>query len=284
MNHLGQALSFALSSCWALEEGFHRRLMAVLQRHSQGIRLSEEELTAATGRSLPRRPAEMRIEKGTAVIPIHGVIAPRAGAVGRTSSNVGTSVEHIRADLTTALGDDSVRAIVLDVDSPGGSVGGIQDLADDLRRAREHKPIIAHTDGMMASAAYWLASQADQVLASPGATVGSIGVIASFLDDHRAAANEGLDPVVVKSTPAKGGIQSNGTFSDADRADLQREVNAYHALFIDSIAAGRRITRQEAAGLGDGRLYIGQEARRRGLVDAVGPFSAALLKAVGQAR
>lgn len=283
---MNRILDLFLVNCWAMEAGAHRRMMDVLVRHASGVRLTEEELTAATGKVERSRAVEMSVANGVASIPIHGVIAHRASAVGRISSRVGTSVEHIRADLQAALDDDAVQAIVLDVDSPGGSVQGLAELGDEIRAARAKKPIVAHTDGLMASAAYWLASQADKVVATKSATVGSIGVIASVIDQHRALANEGLDPVVVKSTPGKGGVQSTGAIGDADRADLQREVDAHHAMFVDAVAAGRGIDRAQAEQMADGRVYLGEESKARGLIDAIGPGNAAVrfAKALARAR
>lgn len=273
---LSKALEFALSTTWALDPRFHHRMMQILVRHAEGVRLLEAEIEAATGTTMPKRGAEMRIEGRTAVVPIHGVIAHRAAAVGRVSSRVGTSVEHIRDDLQAALDNADVDSILLDVDSPGGSVSGIEELAAEIRTARARKPIVAHCDGMMASAAYWLGSQATRVVASRSGAVGSIGVIAAFYDDHRAAANQGFDPIVIKSTPAKGGMQGNGTLSDADRADVQREVDQYHRLFVEAVAGGRGITIEKATELADGRIYIGAEAQQRGFVDAVASQAAAL--------
>lgn len=276
MTHLSRSLEFMLSQAWAIEPGFHRRMMQVLVRHADGVRLTEAELEAATGKAMPSRPAELRVEGRTAIIPIHGVIAHRAGAVGRVSSRVGTSVEHIRADLQEAIDSPDVDSIVLDIDSPGGSVSGIAELGSEIRAAREKKPIVAHSEGLMASAAYWLGSQATRVVASTSAAVGSIGVISAFYDDHRAAANQGFDPVVIKSTPAKGGMQANGTMSDADRADVQREVDHYHRLFVEAVADGRGITIEKAAELADGRVYIGADAKDRGYVDAIEGFGTAV--------
>lgn len=283
--NLSHVLQFALSQTWAMEPGAHRRMMDILLRHETGLRLSKEEIAAATGRSLPQRAAEMRIEKnGVAVIPIHGVIAHRAGAVADISSNVGTSVEHIRADLANALTNESVQAIVLDVDSPGGSVSGIEELGAQIRAARATKPIVAHTEGLMASAGYWLAAQADKVFAAKGAEVGSIGVIAAFYDDHRRMANAGLDPIVIKSTPAKASMQSNGTMSDADRAEIQRTVDQFHELFVEAVAAGRGISRDAAAKLADGRVHLGADAAKLGLIDGVASLAFTTRTARGLAR
>lgn len=284
MNHLSNVLEFVTSTAWAMEPERHRQMMQILLRRADGVRLSDEDLEAATGRTEPATAAPLQVDKGVATIPIHGVIAHRAAAVGRISSRVGTSVEGIRADLQYALDNPDVQAIVLDVDSPGGSVAGIDDLAAEIRAARSVKPIVAHTDALMASAAYWLASQANKIVATRSAAVGSIGVIASFVDTHRAMANDGYDPVVVKSVPGKGGTQSNGTLSDADRADIQREVDAYHGLFIESVAAGRGISIDAAKTLGDGKVYLGADAEARGLVDAIGTRKGALREARHLAR
>lgn len=286
---LTRLLQFALAQTWAMDEAFHRRMFQVLQRHGEG---ELSPIAAALQMGQPRaedaagdgRAAAMRVDRGVAVIPIHGVIAHRASAVDPLCSHVGTSVEHLRGDLQAALADDQVKAIVLDVDSPGGSVAGLDDLAAEIRAARARKPIVAHTDSMMASAAYWLASQANKVYATRDAAVGSIGVIASFLDNHRALADRGYDPVVIKSTPGKGHMQSNGTFGDANRADVQREVDQFHAMFVEAVAAGRGIGGDQASAMADGRVYIGAQAAERGYVDGVQPFAAAVRAARAMAR
>jgi signal peptide peptidase SppA len=275
-HHLSRVLQFALAQTWALEKGFHQRLFEVLVRHAEGVKLTEDEISAATGQDEPQVASQMRVEKGVAVIPINGVIAHRAAAVGRISSNVGTSVEHVRADLQAALSNEAVTSILLDIDSPGGSVAGIAELAEEIREARARKPIVAHTEGMMASAAYWLGSQADKVFATRSSQVGSIGIIASFLDNHRALADRGLDPIVVKSTPAKGGVQGNGTFSDADRADVQREVDQFHAMFVEAVATGRGVALDKANAMADGRVYTGSEGLARGYVDGLSTRAAAI--------
>ncbi len=279
-------LQFVLSQVWAMEPGAHRRMMEIIMRHADGVKLADDEIVAATGKTLPERAVSMHIDDktGVATIPIHGVIAHRAAAVGRVSSRVGTSVEHIRDDLQSALGNDKVTSIVIDVDSPGGSVGGITELGDEIRTAREQKPIVAHTDSMMASASYWLAAQADTIIATKTAEVGSIGVICAFMDGHRAAANQGYDPVVIKSTPAKGGMQSNGTLSDEDRADIQKSVDHYHGLFLEAVAAGRRVDAATAKAMGDGRVYIGAEAKQRGFIDSFGSMASAVKEAKTLAR
>ncbi|MFN3242074.1 MAG: S49 family peptidase [Planctomycetota bacterium] len=284
MTTLSRILTFALSHAWAMDEGTHRRMMQLLISREDGIKITDEGIAAAARRDRPKRDAEMRTERGVAFVPIQGVIAQRASAVGDICSNVGTSVEHIRSDLRAAVADSSVRSIVLEIDSPGGSVLGIDELAAEIRAARDQKPIVAHTDAMMASAAYYLGSQANRIVATRSSSVGSVGVIASFLDNSRALANRGYEPVVVKSTPAKGGVQSNGAVSDADRADVQREVDRYHEMFVESIAEGRGIDVEAARSMGDGRIYIGAEAQDKGYVDEIGDVEIAVKRARAMAR
>lgn len=278
MTKLSRVLQFAFAQRWALEDRFHAKLFEVLEKHADGGAGLLKDLRATAAGETTKR-AGPNVDKGVAVIPIHGVIAQRASAVDDICADAGTSVEHIRRDLQAALTNPDVQAIVLDVDSPGGSVGGLADLAAEIRDARARKPIMAHTDAMMASAAYWLASQASRVYATRDADVGSIGVIASFLDNHRNLAERGLDPIVVKSVPGKGHVQSSGAFGDSQRADLQREIDHFHAMFVADVAAGRGKTADEAKAMGDGRVYIGSEAHARGFTDGVKTFAKVMTEA-----
>lgn len=227
--------------------------------------------TQPTAAQPGRRPGSLAREAttGVFVLPIHGVIAHRASQARRWSWVFGTSVEHIRADLRAAMADSSIHTVVLDVDSPGGVVFGMTELAAEIRQARKQKRIIAATDSMMASAAYWLASQATTVYATASAQVGSIGVIASFYDSHRAEQNAGYDQVTVRSVPGKGLGQRNGSIGDADLARIQDEIDAYHAMFVDDVAAGRRIELAKAQRKATGNLLMARPAQAAGLIDDV---------------
>lgn len=245
----------------AMESGAAARMSAFLNRSA----------TQPTAAQPGRRPGSLAREAttGVFVLPIHGVIAHRASQARRWSWVFGTSVEHIRADLRAAMADSAIHTIVLDVDSPGGVVFGMTELATEIREARKQKRIIAGTDSMMASAAYWLASQATTVYATASAQVGSIGVIASFYDTHRADANAGYDQVTVRSVPAKGIGQRNGSIGDADLARIQADIDAYHAMFVDDVAAGRRIDLAKAQRKATGDLLMARQAQAAGLIDDV---------------
>lgn len=271
---LTHLLQFALAQTWAMEASFHARMFQVLMRSDSA--LDERLLAAAAAPTRDRRREQMTVQRGVAVIPIKGVIAPHASQVDPLCSDIGASVEHVRSDLQAALDDPAVQSILLAIDSPGGSVQGLDQLAADIRAARKSKPIIAHTDGMMASAAYWLGSQADRVFATRDSMVGSIGVIASFLDNHRQLQDRGLDPVVIRSVPGKGMTQSNGAVGDANRAAVQAEVDAYHSMFVEAVAAGRNVPLERANAMGDGAVHIGRQAMDKGLIDGLQQMDASI--------
>src|SRR5690606_37146136 len=130
-----------------------------------------------------------------AVVPVRGMIEHRSSFFSEFLG--GASIEALRAALRAALADPEVAAIVLDIDSPGGTVAGITELAAELRAARSVKPIYAVANTLAASAAYWLASQATEVVATPSATVGSIGVLVVHLDQSRALDQAGITPTII---------------------------------------------------------------------------------------
>jgi capsid assembly protease len=274
-------MSFVSAQRWAMHPEAHRRMVSLLQAVHESPRGAEdirEHIAAAAKRDAQGgyRDHEMRVDRGVGIVPIRGLIAQRASAVDPLCIDVGTSVEHIRADLQRALANDDVRSILLEVDSPGGSVTGIAGLADDIRAARERKPIVAHTDSMMASAAYWLASQANRVFATRDAKVGSIGVLVSYVDPVRALKDRGFDPVVIKSVPGKSNMASDGQFGEAQQATVQRDVDHLHAMFVDAVAAGRGVARERADAMATGEDFIGGRAVQFGLADGCLTASAAL--------
>jgi ClpP class serine protease len=124
-------------------------------------------------------PGRKRVEGGVAVIDITGMITPRASFLNMLFG--GTDVQTIQRELDDALADSSIGKIVLNVDSPGGAVTGISELADQVYKARSIKPIEAFVPGMAASAAYWIAAATSRITIADTASVGSIGVVGMIL-------------------------------------------------------------------------------------------------------
>jgi signal peptide peptidase SppA len=263
-------------SVWALEPSVLNSMREVIDRHLQGMKLPAEEIQAIVEAASNRRrqhASQRRDIQGVAVIPIHGVISRRSSLVSSISQPSGTSIDQLEPMLQEAMDDPNIRAIMLDVDSPGGSVQGIQEFADQIQEARSHKPVVAHVDGMCASAAYWLASQADSIVATRGSQVGGIGVYATVEDSHRQQEAEGVDVHIIRSQRLKG-AGSPGTKLDADaQGAIQEQVDAYAELFAESLSRSRASLDADAISRLDGRVLLAANAVEHNLIDGVGNFN-----------
>ena len=265
-------LEYLTTKAWALEERVLQNLSRVVARHVEGGKLSQDEIddiVAARDASRDGKPKAYEVRNGAAVIPISGVIAKHSSQVNGASQPRGTSTQAVAGLIQQALADASVERIVLAVDSPGGSVDGVQALADTIFQARGKKPITALADSTMASAAYWIASQADEVLATSDATVGSIGVYSVLPDYSRAAKNEGVDVHVVRHGQHKGTGVVGAPITSEQIAAIQREIDSYAELFVGAVARGRGISPTKAQALATGECWVGKHAVDAGLADGI---------------
>jgi len=205
---------------------------------------------------------------GIAVVPVMGALSRRGDAW--TDMLGWTTYEGLAATLRTLTADRSVARIVLRVDSPGGTVFGVEDAAQAVADAAKRKPVVAIADGLMASAAYWLASSADEIVAVPGAEVGSIGVIAVHFDESGALEKAGVVATELTAGAHKGEASPFRPLSDADRAALEERIDAQYQLFTARVARGRKVSvEQVRSGFGDGRVLAAPAALRAGLIDRV---------------
>lgn len=277
--NIGYALRYVMTTAWALEETVLANLAEIVLRHNEGIKLSDDEIARRIKAAVPggvKTSSNYRIEKGVAIIPISGVISKYSAGIDDISQPDGTSAEQIRGDLRAALADSSVQRIMLDIESPGGSIDGIAELADELAAAG--KPICAYANGMMASAAYWIGCQADEVVCSKSAVVGSIGVYTVCFDSSKAAESAGYKVNVVKAGAMKGAGIRGTPITPEQIAESQRTVDAYYNMFVGAVAAGRGIPNDAARAMGDGRVHIGETAKAQNMVDSVGTFEATLAR------
>jgi signal peptide peptidase SppA len=227
--------------------------------------LSEAEIRAHVGAGPKPRPST----PGTvAVIPVYGVISKRMNMM--TNYSGGTSIEKLTSSFRQAMADSTVKAIVLDVDSPGGTVDGVPELADEILAARDQKKVVAQVDGMAASAAYWLACQASELIVTPSGSVGSIGVFAEHEDLSKALETEGVKVSLISAGKYKTDGNPYEPLSDTARADLQNTVDAFYAMFTKSVAKGRGVSPADVrGGFGEGRLVLAAEAVKLGMADKV---------------
>ena len=190
-------LSYVGRSLWALTEDKWAEMLPALIRHAKGDRLSAEDLQAFAGQNVPAAPTKRGL---VAVVPIRGVIAHRMGAMNDSSG--GTSTERIGAMIGQAV-EAGATTIVYDIDSPGGTVSGVQELAAQMFALRGKVKQVAHVNSLAASAAYWLAAMADEIVSTPSGDVGSIGVFSVHKDLTEALAKEGIKITVFRSDAMK---------------------------------------------------------------------------------
>jgi signal peptide peptidase SppA len=200
------------------------------------------------------------------------------------SSFGGTSTVQLRRDIRQAAADPNVSAILLDVDSPGGTVAGTADLAAEVRAARRKKPVWAHIDDLGASAAYWVASQADQVFANDKtALVGSIGTLMTVYDFSAQAEKEGVKALVFATGPLKGAGAPGTPVDESQRAYFQKLVDDSQASFDAAVRTGRGMTAAELAAVRTGGVFTAAEALDLKLIDGIRSLDRTL-EALAQAR
>lgn len=268
MSRGSQVLSALFGAHWAMDEAKFHAMLAFLDEREGGLRFSAEEIRARVGE--PTQRTTVPQGSGVAVLPVFGLISHRAHMVQDISGPGGTSTELLGRDFDTAMQDPKVGTIVLDVSSPGGNVYGVQELADKIYAARGKKPVIAVSNALAASAAYWIASAAEELVVSPSGEVGSIGVFAVHTDTSRRDANAGVQRTVLKAGRYKAeGVYAPLTQDAATYA--QEQLNEYLQAFGGAVARNRRVSLETALGpdFGEGRTVTAKMAVARKMADRV---------------
>jgi len=189
----------------------------------------------------------------------------------------GLIVENHRRDalLADIAQDPSVRALIVHLDSPGGTVVGGEDLYRSLRAVGEHKPVVAVMGTVAASAAYMTAVAGDRVFAREGTITGSIGVLFQTADVTGLLDKLGIKPETLKSGPLKAVPSPTEPMTEEARAATQALVIDLFEFFVDLVTERRPLDRAQVLHLADGRIYTGRQAVANGLVDAIGGETAA---------
>ncbi len=202
----------------------------------------------------------------TAIIPIHGILTKKPGAFDEMLGM--TSYEQIEEQITQALADSSIEKIILEIDSPGGEVNGIFDLADFIYSARGKKRIIAIANDDAFSAAYAIASSAEKVLVSRTSGVGSIGVIASHIDQSGFDEKCGIKYTTVFAGSRKNDLNPHEPITSESLESLQKEVDRLYEMFVQLIARNRGLSIEKIRSTEAG-LYFGEKAVEIGLADGM---------------
>ncbi|MFN6339682.1 MAG: S49 family peptidase [Cyanobacteriota bacterium] len=251
-----------LYSPWAILPEHLAQMQEIYAARIRGERLE-------AGRSAPLAgpvPGGYEIQNGVAIIPVRGAIAQRMSLMQDVSG--GTSSDLLARDIRAAADDKKAKAILLHIDSPGGTVAGTEAAASVLFQARQAKPTAALSDGVIASAAYWIASAASQIyVGSQVDRLGSIGVVATHRNIAEMEKAAGIQTTEITAGKYKRIASQYGPLTESGRKSIQDEVDAIYKIFVDTVADYRSITIDKALAMADGKVFIGQQAIDIGLAD-----------------
>lgn len=264
---------------WAIDARAMPMVGSILKRKLEGRSFDGPTLHAEFGipdlDAQDRRAAanKKRTEARSArvaVIPVYGMIEQRAHSMG-------ASAEEIAANVEAAMASPGVDAILLDIDSPGGTVAGIPEVAARLKAMRKQKPTLALSNSLMASAAYWLGAQMDEVWSTPSGETGSIGVYGLHVDQSQALENEGVKVTTFSAGKYKLEGAPFAPMSEEGADFLQAQVEGMYDWFIRDVASARGVAQKAVReGYGEGRVLGAVQAKAAGMVDEVGTFEQAI--------
>lgn len=231
------------------------------------VQASDIQAASAASAAMPSGALYTVSPDGMATINITGPIAKYGSSV--QSLIGGSSTLEKRAALRAAQRDPEVRAIMLRVDSPGGTVSGTGDLADAVAQADQRKPVYAYIEDLGASAAYRIASRARKVYANADAQVGSIGTYTTLTDTSGAFQKDGVQVTVVRSGAFKGAGEPGTPVTEEQIAEAQRRVDAMNEQFLADVSKGRKMPMDMVRRMADGRIHMAAAAKDMGLIDGV---------------
>lgn len=194
-----------------------------------------------------------------------------------------TGYNDIRSAIVEAMADKETTSVVLDFDTPGGQVAGVDDLAQFIKQAGQIKPIVSYSGGQMASAGYWLGSGAENVVVSETSDIGSIGVLAVHREYSEQLKQDGVKAEVIRAGKYKAITNSIEPLSQAGRDVLTASVNETYDTFWGRVADNRGLSAEMRETAAEGRVFSGKKAVAAGLADDVGTFEDALALASAMA-
>lgn len=223
-----------------------------------------------------RPAADPADERGYMMQGPVAVIGIRGHMTRGSSSFGGTSTVATRKAIRSAVADPDVQALMLAVDSPGGTFAGNDELASDVRAAAAQKPMHAHIDGMAASAAYWAIAGVPRISATRTSSAGSIGTYTVLYDTSGRAEKEGVKAYVISTGAFKGAGADGVKLSPEYLAFVQEHVNDCNAHFLSAVQSGRRLTDEQLAAVSDGRFWLADKSKSLGLIDAIASWEEAM--------
>lgn len=282
-------LSEFLTTPWALMPERLQAMSGILTRWSAGEPPSDEALfqvnTDRVLRDTRKQMAAASTGSGIVVLPLYGVVTQRGNMVDDISGPGSSSTQQFTSVLRQMLADDTVGQILIDIDSPGGSVYGVSELASQIIKARAQKPVIAVANSLAASAAYWIGCSASEFYVTPGGEVGSIGVWQAHFDYSKALEEDGVKPTLISAGKFK--VEGNPyvPLDEQAQAFMQSRVDDYYNAFVEAVAIGRGVSINDVkTGMGEGRVLGADAAMAQNMVDGIATFDDVLAKMQANAR
>jgi signal peptide peptidase SppA len=267
MKGIEHVVSYAVEHPWNLTRSMLQIVAGILARRVAGDPIDRAEIAAAIAnrKDLP----QPRRGGNVAVIPIYGVLAPRMNLFSDISG--GTTYQELTTQLRDAVADPAIGTIVLDIDSPGGSVAGNAEFAAEVMKVRAKKPIIAQAQYTAASAAYQIAAAATEVVAAPSARIGGIGTFTIHDDLSAALEQRGIKRTFISAGEGKVDGHEAEPLSDSARARLQKAVDDAYGQFVANVVRGRGAGVTNAIVRNDWKahVYPAHEAKDIGMIDRV---------------
>lgn len=266
-----------LSTPWALMPERLQAFAGVMRRWQAGEAAAESVMAgiAVDKQARSAKQVQNTAQGGgqIAVLPFYGIVTQRGNMVDDISGGGSASCQRFTQSFRDALADPAVSSILIDIDSPGGSVYGVGELAAEIIAARGQKQIVAVANSLAASAAYWVGCAASEFYVTPGGEVGSIGVWQAHEDWSKAMDEAGVKTTLISAGKYK--VEGNPyTPLDSDaQAFMQSRVEDYYAAFTKGVAKGRGVSVDVVRkGMGQGRVLGADAALAENMVDGVMTF------------
>ncbi len=273
-------ISEFLTTPWALMPERLAAFAGVLARWHAGEpkAMDDDQITESREVRAARRQAAAGPGGGAiAVIPLYGVITQRGNQVDDISGPGSCSTQLFASAFRDCMADETIGSILIDIDSPGGSVYGVGELADEIQGARGKKNVAAIANSLCASAAYWVGCAANELYVTPGGEVGSIGVWSAHEDYSKYLDQQGIKTTLISAGKYKTEGNPYGPMDAEAMAFMQSRINDYYGAFTKAVAKGRGVPiAQVRDGMGQGRCLGADAALSEKMVDGVATFDAVL--------
>lgn len=266
-------LSVAFGQPWAITIEKLDEIRSFLIGRASGVEISAAEKEAYLLKAEERQRYQQ--QGSVAVIPVFGVVSQRMNLMSAMSG--GTSTEALTKQIRDAAADSSVSAVVMNFDTPGGTVSGVTEAHAAIMEARNQKPIVAVVNSMAGSAGLWLASAATEITSTPSGSAGSLGIYAMHQDFSAMAEKDGVKVTYISAGKFKTEGNKFEPLSEDARAAIQAEVDHAYAMFVGDVAKGRGLAMKDVKeNFGQGRMLNAQAALAAGMIDKIETFDATL--------